>query len=40
MILAYISKPGLITQKTNIVAQKIEGTALKTYGMVTNKFFF
>lgn len=30
----YIAKLGLVIQKTNVGAQKIDGSALKTYGMV------
>lgn len=34
MTLAYIMKLGIISQKTDVDAQKIDGSALETYGMV------
>ena len=38
MSLAYIEKLGLKTQKTNVRAQKIDGSALKTFGIVIADF--
>ena len=38
MTLAYAKKLGLQTQKTNIGAQKIDNSLLKTYGMVIAAF--
>ena len=35
---AYIEKLGLKTRKTNVRAQKIDGSALKTFGMVIADF--
>ena len=34
----YVKKLGLKTRKTNIGAQKIDGSALKTFGMVIADF--
>ena len=38
MTLAYAKKLGLQTQKTNVGAQKIDGSLLGTYGMVIAAF--
>ncbi len=38
MTLAYAKKLGLTTRKTSIGAQKIDGSPLKTYGMVSASF--
>ena len=35
---AFASQLGLKTQKTNVGAQKIDGTTLETYGMVVSTF--
>ena len=35
---AYVKKLGLKTRKTNIGAQKIDGSALETFGMVIVDF--
>ena len=38
MSLAYVKKLGLKARKTNVGAQKIDGSALKTFGMVIADF--
>ncbi len=38
MTLAYAAKLGLITQKTSVKAQKIDGLPLKTHGMTSARF--
>ena len=38
MSFAYIEKLGLKTQKTNVRAQKIDSSALETFGMVIADF--
>ena len=38
MIPAYAKRLGLKTQKTNVGAQKINGSALETFGMVITDF--
>ncbi len=38
MTLAYTVKLGLITQKTNVRAQKIDGSSLETHSMTSAKF--
>ncbi len=35
---AYVTELGLTTQKTSVGAQKINGSSLETYGMVTAGF--
>ena len=35
---AYVKKLGLKARKTNVGAQKIDGSALKTFGMVITDF--
>ncbi len=35
---AYATKLGLTTRKTSVGAQKIDGSPLETYGMVTASF--
>ncbi len=35
MTLAYVAKLGLTTRKTNVGAQKIDSSPLKTYGIVS-----
>lgn len=40
MTLAYILKLGFITQKTSVRAQKIDGSILETYDMVSASFLF
>ena len=35
---AYAKKLGLKTQKTNLMAQKIDGFAIETFGMVIANF--
>ncbi len=38
MILVYVTKLGLTAQKTSVRAQKIEGSPVDTYGMVSASF--
>lgn len=38
MTLAYVAKLGLVTQKINVRAQKIDGSPLEIYGMVSAMF--
>ncbi len=38
MTLTYIAKLGLVTQKTNVGAQKIDGTSLVIYEIVLVNF--
>ncbi len=38
MTLAYIAKLGLITQKTNVGAQKIDFSPLETHGIASARF--
>ena len=38
MISVYVAELGLVTQKTSIRAQKIDGLPLKTYSMALTRF--
>lgn len=38
MTLAYVAELGLNLWKTNVCAQKIDGLALETYGIVITSF--
>ncbi len=40
MTLAYAMKLGFIAQKTSVEAQKIDGSSLKTYDIVSASFLF